>query len=404
MAIIPGEWPERQIPSLPLLLAEFWSNTLVLPGLDVVDHAKLDSEAKIAALRETVSLKGRDLRGAMLYGASLRKVDFTAADLRGAFLLRAELQQSNLAGARLVGAVLDGAQLQGADLRGAHLQGAMLNLADLEGASLEGARLEEASLEFAHLQGAYLGGAHLEGAVLFWTDLKGADLSGAHLQGAMLDGVQLQGAWLDHAELQGASLEGVFAWRASVTGATGIPRVFGTVLEPKQRCDGRSVSKSVCDWTATSPKLVRQDIEQAMPQPGFRGHKMDSQRVDLDALDERLDLNRSIEEGSAMAQEWRALASSPLTVDDVENQRGEEWRKTGCAAAGAPYVLAVISVNIQMAFRTEVRQRQIAAAFLDPACAGGRGMSDDTRRRLAAIVQPVAPDAAKVGAGSPPTP
>ena len=38
-----------------------WSNVLVLPGIDVIDHAKFDTEAKIAAAPETISLRGRRL-------------------------------------------------------------------------------------------------------------------------------------------------------------------------------------------------------------------------------------------------------------------------------------------------------------------------------------------------------
>jgi hypothetical protein len=49
-----------------------WSNRLVLPGLDVVVHLKLDSETKIDFLPETVSLRARNLDGAVLIDAVLR--------------------------------------------------------------------------------------------------------------------------------------------------------------------------------------------------------------------------------------------------------------------------------------------------------------------------------------------
>ena len=69
-----------------------WSNRLVLPGIDVIDHAKFDSEEKLESLRETVSLRGRDLEGAVLIGSDLRKADFTAAQLEGADLSYADLR------------------------------------------------------------------------------------------------------------------------------------------------------------------------------------------------------------------------------------------------------------------------------------------------------------------------
>jgi hypothetical protein len=56
-----------------------WSNRLVLPNIDVIDHAKFDNEDKIAALPETISLRGRQLEGAVLLSATLRKADFTGA-------------------------------------------------------------------------------------------------------------------------------------------------------------------------------------------------------------------------------------------------------------------------------------------------------------------------------------
>jgi len=61
-----------------------WSNRLVLPGFDGIDHTKLDTEAKIAAANETASLRARHLEGAVLIGAVLRKTDFTAAYLERA--------------------------------------------------------------------------------------------------------------------------------------------------------------------------------------------------------------------------------------------------------------------------------------------------------------------------------
>jgi uncharacterized protein YjbI with pentapeptide repeats len=72
--------------------ASLFSNRLVLPGLDVIDHAKLDSDAKFDAVRETVSLRYRHLEGAVLTDAGLRKADFTAAFLQNALLDRADLR------------------------------------------------------------------------------------------------------------------------------------------------------------------------------------------------------------------------------------------------------------------------------------------------------------------------
>jgi hypothetical protein len=60
-----------------------WSNRLVLPGIDMASHAKGEGDGKSAG---TVALRGRNLDGAIFFGAVLRGTDFTAASLRNATL------------------------------------------------------------------------------------------------------------------------------------------------------------------------------------------------------------------------------------------------------------------------------------------------------------------------------
>jgi len=152
IATFPGEWLEEELSSLPLIAPlrkalvagevdtyarrpkSLWSDRLVLPGLDMIDHTKLDTEAKIAALPVTVSLRARHLEGAVLIGAGLRKVDFTGSNLDGADLGHADLRSAELLAARLPGASLGYAQLDGALLNSAVLWGAQLADARLRGA------------------------------------------------------------------------------------------------------------------------------------------------------------------------------------------------------------------------------------------------------------------------------
>jgi uncharacterized protein YjbI with pentapeptide repeats len=224
-----------------------WSNVLVLPGIDVVDHAKFDSDEKIAAFPVTLSLRGRRLEGAVLIDAALRRVDLTAAQLQGATLDRVDLrnakfgcadrkskvsgaashtknfvvllrdyleaqklctqlQDASLLEAQLQGTSLESAELQRTILTGAHLQGVSLKYAQLQGARLDGAQLQGALLVDAELQGASLEGAQLQSALLYDAQLQAATLTKAQLQGALLDGAQLQGARLDGAVLLGALL------------------------------------------------------------------------------------------------------------------------------------------------------------------------------------------------------
>ncbi len=148
IATFPGEWLDTHLRPIPyrdpvyvtLVAGEpdditrkpasLWSNVLVLPGLDAIDHAKFDTEAKFAAVASTISLRGRDLRGAVLYEARLRKADLTGAELQGADLRVAQLKSASLRDAQLQGASLADANLQSAVLRGAQLQGASLDFAN----------------------------------------------------------------------------------------------------------------------------------------------------------------------------------------------------------------------------------------------------------------------------------
>jgi hypothetical protein len=183
-----------------------FSNTLVLPGLNIYESLGIDDPEKTKWHDFVFRARGRDLRGAIFDLANLPKVDFDGADLRGASLYLAVLQGASLDHAQLQGTSLF-AHLQGASLMEVQLQGGSLLGVQLEGASLQDAQLQGADLEGAQLQGAALGGAQLQGASLKNAQLQGASIELAHLEGAMLDGARLQGASLKETKLQGASFE-----------------------------------------------------------------------------------------------------------------------------------------------------------------------------------------------------
>jgi uncharacterized protein YjbI with pentapeptide repeats len=187
-----------------------FSNTLVLPGFDALEAAKIDSPKKLDSIKPTLTLRGRHLEGAAFDSADLRKTDLEGAYLQGTSLFVADLQ----------GASLRSAQLQGAWLVGAQLQGAMLDHAQLPGASLGFANLQGASLDHAQLQGALLDAAELQGASLGSANLQGASLSGAQLQGASLDAAELQGANFKGSRLAGTEMFDTAVWRTSFEDAS----------------------------------------------------------------------------------------------------------------------------------------------------------------------------------------
>jgi uncharacterized protein YjbI with pentapeptide repeats len=378
------------------------SNRLVLPGIDVIEHAKSDTEASSAALAETLSLRGRRLEGAVLIDARLRKADFTAAQLQEADLTRADLRgakfecaQSSLQESRcaqLQGATLDNAQLQGARLRRAQLQGAGLVDAQLQGAMLGDAQLQGASLADAQLQGAWLDQAQLQGARLDDAHLQGASLLSANLQGATLDYTQLQGARLDGAQLQGAELSNIFAWRADVRkGLTKGADVSAPETRPKEGsvyC--RTGQPGPCDWSADSFAALKRLIKEQVP----------GDKVRHDALERiaPLDPARPLDSEDAMAKAWADLAQSSYSfdVDVYEESLAVSLRKTGCDANGAPYVIRGLLWRLD--FRIPYpRQCALAAAFLNARdCPGARGLSEEDKLRLRGIRRlcPTAPPGA----------
>lgn len=229
---------------------------LVVEDEDLVARSGRDPEKGV-----TVSLRGRDLRYAVLNRTILRSADLTGSDLTGAQLVGADLTGSRLAcvdntavitleasreatctslrGANLSRATLDGVSMQhgflaqanfsdaslvGADLKYAELVSSNFSAADLRQADLSGgvelhggnlvaANLQGANLTGAELYGADFSGAIMQAATLTLAQAQLADFSGAELDGANLGFARLQGARLSGTSLIGASLPAVSLWK-----------------------------------------------------------------------------------------------------------------------------------------------------------------------------------------------
>jgi uncharacterized protein YjbI with pentapeptide repeats len=431
VATFPGEWLDQHLPSLrfvptsltplnwasphELLVAgeidfiaqrprSLWSNRLVLPWIDVIDHAKFDTEIKISNAPLTVSLRGRRLEGAVLPVANLRKVDFTGAQLDNALLSRADLRGarfhcastglrmglSNKKGfafkcvslrgaaldfAQLQGTLLVGAQLQGASFEEAQLQGASLDRAHLQGASLDRAHLQGASLDNAQLQGASLDNAQLQGASLDNAQLQGASLDNAQLQGASLDNAQLQGASLDNAQLQGASLDHAFVWRSNVAkiDARGA-RVIAPETAPQYK--GLNCAEDeTCDWSADAYAELARLINTEVPDGQLR--RLSVERVA--SLDPKSQVRWRTDQ-------WTELQLS-LAQSAYERTLAEILRETGCKVEGAPYVLRGLLQTLDDRFDSDSAQEiSLAAAFLDEVrCPGAYALSEQDKLKLQQI-------------------
>lgn len=386
-----------------------WSNRLVLVDLDVIDHTRFDTEAKIAAIKESVSLRGRNLRGAVLTGAILRSVDFTGADLREAEMNYVDLRGAELSCAtvneescvQLQGASLSYADLRGVGLGGARLQGALLELAQLQGANLNDAVLQGANLVDARLQAATLGFADLRAANLIDSHLSGAYLEGAQLEGALLRGTELQGTDLRLAKFDSAIISNAFLWRAD-DGSEVVPfgahfgDVFVSKPETAQKTDvcedveGKHVDK--CEWTPDDYSALESVIEEQVPSG--------SQRQSVLRQIERLDPSKPLWGEKNMARRWYALANPTLPRPDPELGLVREWIQVGCETEGAPYVLEGIIYDMDsngwwdpvvknQHYLSPEAKSQLAAKFLDKQnCAASSKLSKSDEEKLKQFLKP----------------
>jgi uncharacterized protein YjbI with pentapeptide repeats len=337
VATFPGEWQETRAPGRSAFAAlrelflygdvgpftgqrtRLFASTLVLPFFNTYEALNIDPK-KVDWKKYLIDLRGRDLRGAVLYYAVLPRSFLRGAQLEGAVLTNTQLQGSSLVGAHLQGVRLESAQLQEADFSYAELQGASLDYAHLQGAWLYGALLEGASLYSAQLQGAVLNAAWLQGASLDFAQLRGASLYDAQLQAASFDQARLQGALLDHAQLQGASLngaqlrgaslEGAFVWRARLD------------WDPSQSKDLFAPNDSL-DWTreyelsASRQDWMHKLVEQAISKVDRRNAALERVAI-LDCTrksDELASCDRSAEPSSAVKQ-WKTMIQA-ATVDQT---------------------------------------------------------------------------------------
>jgi hypothetical protein len=228
--------------------------------------------------------------------------------------------------------------------------------------------------------------------------------------------------------LEGASFEGAFVWRASAQSADW-KDTFVTNLKkgPKASCEG----SSECTWTAQSftelkglityevPNIIiylddegygrSWDIvhlgDRTSPDPGSGGDRGgswgDSGGVNpllkaIKTIEQRLDPAKALEGEDEMAKIWAARERETPTPEAYEKSLAKQWRETGCAAEGAPYVLhgLVARANISPFRDQSDAAKTLAADFLDEAhCPGAHGLSEADKETLKKIATRAAPKA-----------
>lgn len=196
---------------------ESWfSNVLVVPNKKLVKDEDLEKPFP------AISLRGRDLRGAVLINSDLRDADFTGANLNDARLDNAILVRAKFGCASssqgdkstdlawpddectwLQRASLFHAQLQLADFTNARMHGSVLINANLQGATLNGTQLQ-----YTDLAGAQLQGSRITGVDLRYSNLGNANLMGSYIYSTILDGAFVQGAVFDLSYINGIKMDG----------------------------------------------------------------------------------------------------------------------------------------------------------------------------------------------------
>jgi uncharacterized protein YjbI with pentapeptide repeats len=371
-------------------LDSLWSNVLVLPGLGSIEAGRLDGEVKNEPARQSLSLRGRHLEGAVLIGASLFRADLTEARLSMARLDGADLREATLDGADLRGATLDTSRLQGAHLDRARLQGADLEFAHLQGSSLRDANLQGADLAWANLNGASLFRSDLQGASFEFSDLRVGNFYRASLQGASLDAADIRGAVFRSAQLQGAEFHdtrrggtdfgSAFVWRVESAGETD-NIADGTVTAPRHSLEkGGKLSDCLepktesfgftCQWSSASFHRLESLVAREIPDEHPR-----LRHSALVRLRKRLDPAKAEPNEERWAKQWQDLERDGLPKD-FENARRDQLVEVSCEPEGAPYV-------VRRLLEEGSYDPTLATRVLDVrSCAGARKFGEDLKDRL----------------------
>jgi uncharacterized protein YjbI with pentapeptide repeats len=382
-----------------------FANRIILPGERFYDAAK---KAEVS-----VSLRGRDLRGAVLPRADLSFADFTGAILVDASFGGATLQRTRFGCAAKL--LLDAsgrlrkrtkadscdderaADLRGADFSEAVLHGAFFNYAKLRGArfarammqgmSADNADLTAATFTYARLEGATFVNATMEGVSLFGAQMQGADLTNASFANATLLNTQLQGAIFDGTDLTNATLHGVNLYRAFVSidddKETILILVHGNPNFPRIMLPSSSRAQD----NQPPPKLIDAAGYRALMSRAQERIQGDEIKQAVAARLQSLDPDRKPGAGQLVSD--KPINSDKELNAKIRAQRVEAVRKLMCGEGGVAYIVRGFIYNgrilgMQDATADGTRDPAIAmiAALRNGSCAGAVGLDANDFREL----------------------
>jgi uncharacterized protein YjbI with pentapeptide repeats len=385
-----GDWEWTSLSDLvlhgPINMVEgkprsWFSNVLVVPNQKFVTDKQVEDIAN-SDDASTISLRGRDLRGAILIRTDLRGADFTGANLN-----EARLDYARLSGAHFgcqfppsrnrVSAAYSWPDdectwLQAASLFNAHLESAILDHARMQGAVLISANLQGAHLSDTDLQDALLTQAQLQGAFLERTVLRRAFLDEAALVGTRMENVELEDALLSEARFDVVDMEGT-----KVVGSRGLPKI--TLSEGQMVFQVTSLERPPIKYDETAIRKLRKEIINGLPED-YRQYK------DIDAKyeHERQTIWEKVNEQTARAEgRWKELVGAEAKervgaeADDWRDQAIEEYLKTlACDPGSRPYVAQAIIDNERVKAVKKKYIGDFVTAIEDPkACPGAQALS-----------------------------
>jgi uncharacterized protein YjbI with pentapeptide repeats len=331
--------------------ASLFANRIILPGERFHDETK--------KTEVSVSLRGRNLRGAILQRTDLSFADFTGAVLVEASFAGAKLQRARFGCAVSLPLKAEGlftwndlcdkrraADLRGVDFSDAELHGAFFNDAKLRGAyflrtmmqgvSADDADLSGASFSYARLEGSSFVDAILAGALFFDTQMQGADLGNADLSNVTLLRTQLQGARLLGTNLTNAKLSGTNLYRSFVEIARHQNTIFlpvytGPTFPPPQRHPTRHQP----DGPSSTKPLDAKDYQMLVSRA--QEHiRIDEVRQIVAARLLPLDPSTKAADGQLVTD--KPVISGPEVNGRVRAKRAQALANMMCEGDGAPYV------------------------------------------------------------------
>ncbi|HEY2210165.1 MAG TPA: pentapeptide repeat-containing protein [Bradyrhizobium sp.] len=385
-----------------------FANRIILPDERFYDEAK---KAEVS-----VSLRGRDLRGAILPRTDLGHADFTGATLVEASFLGARLQrarfgcaaklQLNLSEQLRARAKADtcdddhATDLRGADFSEALLHGTSFNHAKMRGARFARAMMQGVVLDDVDLTGASFTYARLEGASLVNAKLISASLFAAQMQGANLDGADLSLTSVLQTEMQGANLQSATFTHATFNHA----RLYRTFVN----LDDLNAAIVIASHARpTYPRLLApgsadRDNSAVLPDTldaaGFKALLARAQeRIQNDDIRQAVVARLQVLDPAKKAQDGQLVSDHPIKSDEEANEgaraaRAEAISKLMCEADGAPYVARafiyngrIIGISSQNFSLAEDPGLRAIATLRGKECAGSVGLDGSDFRELARL-------------------